>query len=110
MVKNKWGRIINICSSSSYNGGGGPKHCVYSSTKHALLGFSRALDEEYRLKNIRIGTVSPAGVKSKMTSSRKDILQSSLMESKEVTEAIMYLLLSSGKGIVYEMRIWRMLR
>ena len=110
MVKNKWGRIINICSSSSYNGGDTIGHCIYASSKHALLGFSRALDEEYRSKNIRVGTISPAGILSKMTKNRKDIKKSSLIPVSQMTDAVLYLLLSNGKGIVYELRLWRMQR
>ena len=54
MIKKKWGRIINICSSSSYFGGGTPRHCLYTGTKHALLGFSKALDDELREYNIHL--------------------------------------------------------
>jgi 3-oxoacyl-[acyl-carrier protein] reductase len=110
MIENKWGRIINICSSSSYFGGGTPKHCLYTGTKHALLGFSRALDDELRGYNIRVGTVSPAGVKTDMSANRTDLDDSTFMSSDEVAEAVMYLVSAEGKGIIYEMRMWRMER
>jgi len=110
MIKKKWGRIINICSSSAYFGGGTPKHCLYSATKHALLGFSRALDDELREYNIRVGTVSPAGVRTDMVAERFDIDHNTFMNSDEVAEAVMYLVTADGPGIVYEMRIWRMNR
>lgn len=110
LKKARKGKIINICSSSAYNGGGNYGHSIYSSTKHALLGFSRGLDEEVRELNIRIGTVSPAGVTGKMTNNRTDIVKSSLMEPKEVANAVDYLIKADGKGIIYEIRIWRMNR
>ena len=110
MVQNKWGRVINICSSSAYTGGGTPRHCIYSSTKHALLGFSRALDEELREHNIRVGIVSPAGVATDMIKGRKDLNPDSFMSSKDVAEAVMYLVTSDGPGIVYEMYMHRMHR
>ena len=50
--------VINICSSSSYHGGE-EGHTVYSATKHALLGFSRALTKIRKL-NIRVSSISPA--------------------------------------------------
>ena len=106
----KFGSIINICSSSAYSGGGTSGHTVYSSTKHALLGFSRALDEEVRKLNIRVGTISPAGVATDMVKNRTDLDQNSMMSTEEVAEAVIYLLKSQGKGIIYEMRMWRMLR
>ena len=107
MIKKKEGAIINVCSSSSYTGGGAPEHCIYASTTHALLGFSRALDEELRSHNIRIGTVSPAGVATEMMADRVDLDHSTFMSSDEVADAIMYMLDSDGQGIVYEMRMWR---
>ena len=107
MVSNKNGSIINVCSSSAYTGGGGPEHSIYASTKHALLGFSRALDEELRTHNIRVGTVSPAGVATEMMIDRADLDHSTFMSSDEVADAIMYMLESDGQGIVYEMRMWR---
>jgi short-subunit dehydrogenase len=107
MIKKNKGAIINVCSSSSYTGGGAPEHCIYASTKHALLGFSRALDEELRSYNIRIGTVSPAGVATEMMTDRLDLDHSTFMSSDEVADAIMYMLESDGQGIVYEMRMWR---
>ena len=107
MIKNKSGSIINICSSSSYTGGGAPEHAVYASTKHALLGLTRALDEELRQHSIRVGSVSPAGVATDMMKDRADLDHTSFMSSEDVADAVMYLLQSTGPGIVYEMRMWR---
>lgn len=107
MVQKQQGDIINITSSSSYTGGGAPGHCIYAATKHALLGFSRALDEELRSKNIRIGTVSPAGVSTDMMAERTDINHSTLMTADEVADAVIFMLRSKGEGIIYEMRMWR---
>lgn len=108
--KRRSGKIINICSSSSYNGGGTHGHTVYSATKHGLLGFSRALDEEVRKYNIRVGTISPAGVEGRMISNRKDLDKKTMMKPSEVTDAVNYLMHANGKSIVYEIRLWRMLR
>lgn len=110
MVKNRCGIIINMCSSSSYTGGGGPKHSIYASSKHALLGLTRALDEELRHHNIRVGSVSPAGVSTDMMNSRKDLDHSSFMSADDVANSVMVLIESEGPGIIYEMRMWRMNR
>ena len=107
MVKKKNGSIINICSSSSYTGGGAPEHCIYASTKHALLGFSRALDEELRSSGIRVGTISPAGVSTGMLADRADLDHSTFMTTDEVADGVMFMLNGNGQGIVYEMRMWR---
>ena len=44
MIKNGWGRIVNIASSGAYNGL--KNTTVYRSSKHALLGLSRSLHNE----------------------------------------------------------------
>ena len=62
-IKN-WGRIVNIGSSSSYYGFKGGS--VYCATKHAILGFTRALHEELKQYNIRCYCISPSSTKSKM--------------------------------------------
>ena len=46
MKLNRWGRIINIGSTSSYEGF--EKTALYCSSKHALLGFSRSVYNEYK--------------------------------------------------------------
>jgi len=110
MVRNKNGAIINMCSSSAYTGGGAPEHSIYASTKHALLGLTRALDEELRQYNIRVGSVSPAGVSTEMMSGRQDLDHSSFMSPDDVAKSVMFMLEADGPGIVYEMRMWRMNR
>ena len=110
MVDNKEGVIINICSSSSYTGGDAPNHSIYASTKHALLGLTRALDEELREHNVRVGSVSPAGVYTDMMKNRTDLDHSSFMSADDVADAVMYLINSEGQGITYELRMWRLNR
>ncbi len=110
MIKRKWGHIINICSITAYSGGGASGHCLYASTKHALLGFSRALDEEVRKHNIRVSSVSPAGVVSRMMEKRGEINRDSLVNPSDIAEAVMYLIASKGKGVVNEMRVERLYR
>ena len=44
MISKKWGRIVNIASSSAY--AGFKNTSIYCSSKHALLGLSRSLHSE----------------------------------------------------------------
>ncbi len=46
MIKNQWGRIVNIGSSSAY--GGFKNTSIYCASKHAILGLSRALHCELK--------------------------------------------------------------
>lgn len=45
MVKQQYGRIVNIASTSMYTGGGGGPH--YAASKSALLGLMRNLSKTY---------------------------------------------------------------
>ena len=64
MSKKKWGRIVNIGSSSAYSGFGGTS--LYCATKHALLGFSRSVHDELKEFNVRCYYISPSSTQSKM--------------------------------------------
>ena len=64
MKKKKWGKIVNIGSSSSYYGF--KNGSLYCATKHALLGFSKAVHEELKQHNVRSYCISPSSTKSKM--------------------------------------------
>ncbi len=46
MISKKWGRIVNIASSSAY--AGLKNTSIYCSSKHALLGLSRSLHSELK--------------------------------------------------------------
>tara|TARA_B100000315_G_C14521693_1_gene561868 strand:- start:161 stop:889 length:729 start_codon:yes stop_codon:yes gene_type:complete len=64
MTDQRWGRIVNIASSAAYNGI--EKTIIYRATKHALLGFSKAVHKELRDYNVRTFCISPGPIKTKM--------------------------------------------
>ena len=64
MTDQRWGRIVNIASSAAYNGL--EKTIIYRATKHALLGFSKAVHKELRDYNVRTFCISPGPIKTKM--------------------------------------------
>jgi len=64
MVKNNWGRIINIGSTTSYSSISIAP--LYSASKHAILGLSRATCQDLSRYNVRVLFVSPGPVKSEM--------------------------------------------
>ena len=84
MIKNSWGRIINIASSSAY--AGGPKTSVYCTSKHALLGMSRSLHKEFKEHNVRVTCVSPGSIKTEMGREVEKLGQDfdTFMEPREV--------------------------
>ena len=65
MLKNKFGRIVNITSIVGHTGNLGQAN--YSASKSAIIGMSKSLAVEYAKKNITINCVSPGFIYSNMT-------------------------------------------
>ena len=90
MIKNKWGRIVNIASSSAHNGF--KNAAVYCTSKHALLGLSRTLFAELKNQNVRTFCVSPGSMKTRMAKEDEGLLAehdyNTFMDPNEVAEFI----------------------
>ena len=67
MLKNKFGRIVNITSIVGHTGNLGQAN--YSASKSGIIGMSKSLAIEYAKKNITINCVSPGFITSNMTTS-----------------------------------------
>ena len=65
MLKNKYGRVVNITSVVGHTGNLGQAN--YAASKAGIVGMSKSLAIEYAKKNITINCVSPGFIKSKMT-------------------------------------------
>ena len=65
MLKNKYGRIVNITSIVGHTGNLGQSN--YAASKAAIIGMSKSLAIEYAKKNITINCVSPGFIQSTMT-------------------------------------------
>ena len=65
MLKNKYGRIVNITSVVGHTGNIGQAN--YAASKAGINGMSKSLAIEYAKKNITINCVSPGFIQSKMT-------------------------------------------
>ena len=65
MLKNKYGRIVNVTSVVGHTGNLGQSN--YSASKAAIIGMSKSLAIEYAKKNITINCVSPGFIQSNMT-------------------------------------------
>jgi len=86
MKLNRWGRIINIGSSSSYYGF--EKTALYCSSKHGLLGFSRSIYKEYKKYGIYSLIFSPGSFKGKMGKKVRNQNYNAFPEPEEVAKII----------------------
>ena len=65
MLKNKFGRIVNITSVVGHTGNLGQSN--YAASKSGVIGMSKSLALEYAKKNITVNCVSPGFIVSEMT-------------------------------------------
>ena len=65
MLKNKFGRIVNITSVVGHTGNVGQSN--YAASKAGIIGMSKSLAIEYAKKNITVNCVSPGFIVSDMT-------------------------------------------
>ena len=107
MKQKKWGRIINIGSISGVLGEANAT--LYSATKSAFLGFSKALALEVASDNITINTINPGWVETPLADNalneeeHQEIIditpQKRFVEPIEVAKLCEYLISDSAKGI-----------
>ena len=65
MIKQRFGRIINISSVVGFTGN--PGQVNYSSTKSALIGFTKSLAREVGSRGITVNAVAPGFIDTPMT-------------------------------------------
>lgn len=99
MVSRMAGCILNISSVNALRGNAGV--AVYSATKAALDGFTRALARELGPKNIRVNSLAPGYFDSEMVSSLTERQMQKLVRStplrrlgtvEEIAEAALFLI------------------
>jgi 3-oxoacyl-[acyl-carrier protein] reductase len=64
MIKNNYGRIVNIASVSGKDGNANAS--AYSSAKAGVLGLTKSLGKELADKHIAVNAVTPAGAKTRI--------------------------------------------
>jgi len=65
MLKNKFGRVVNITSVVGHTGNVGQSN--YAASKAGIIGMSKSLAIEYAKKNVTVNCVSPGFIVSDMT-------------------------------------------
>jgi 3-oxoacyl-[acyl-carrier protein] reductase len=78
MIKNRYGRIINISSVSGLMGN--PGQVNYSSAKAGLSGFTKSLAKEVGSRSITVNSVAPGFIETDMTAYLDDNAKTKLIE------------------------------
>lgn len=78
MLKKRYGRIINIASTSGE--AGNPGQANYAASKAGVIGFTKSLAKELASRSITVNAVSPGYVESDMTTLLSDELKKKVIE------------------------------
>lgn len=98
--------VINIASVVGFKGYA--NQSVYSSSKHALTGFTKVFAKEVQPFGIRVHLISPGGVATEMVRRmRPDINAEELIQPGEIAELVRFLVTWEGKGTIDQLYIRR---
>ena len=78
MIKNKWGRIVNI--SSVVASTGNPGQSNYVASKGALNGLTKSLALEVATRGVTVNCISPGFINTAMTAKLNDDQRSKIIE------------------------------
>ncbi len=100
MIVRKSGTIVIVSSQAGL--AGFPNEAVYCATKHAQVGFAHALDGELRPHNVKIGLVTPGGVRTTFAfgTGRTEDMEAlpHMLEAEDVADAIVFIAQQSPKS------------
>ncbi len=82
MMKQRYGRIVNISSVSGQAGQAGQTN--YSASKAGLIGFTKALAREVASRQITVNAVAPGFIPTSLTNDLSDELKKSILSATPV--------------------------
>ena len=71
MIKQKYGRIINISSIIALNGNSGQTN--YAASKAGIIGLTKSLSKEIGSRNITVNAIAPGFIQTEMTKELDEI-------------------------------------
>jgi 3-oxoacyl-[acyl-carrier protein] reductase len=77
MMKERWGRIINI--SSIVGETGNPGQANYVASKAGLIGLTKSLAQEIASRNITVNAIAPGFIDTDMTAALSDQLKENML-------------------------------
>jgi 3-oxoacyl-[acyl-carrier protein] reductase len=106
MLRNRWGRIINVSSVVGRTGQAGQVN--YAATKAGLIGMTRALAREVAARGITVNAVAPGYIETPMTAVLDEKHTAAMLTQiplgragtdADIAQAVLYLA-SEGAGYV----------
>ena len=100
------GYLVNICSVVSRKGYA--NQTLYTASKHALLGFTKALAREIPTSELRVHAILPGGTDTEMIRGvRPDIDASELIAPEEIADVVVDLVRMRGNAVIDEVEVRR---
>jgi len=78
MMKQKYGRIVNMTSIAGVVGN--PGQTNYSASKAGIIGFTKAMAKEYGAKNIAVNAVAPGYIPTDLTNSLPENIKEGIVK------------------------------
>ena len=82
MIRQKWGRIINITSVVGLSGQAGQAN--YAASKAGIIGFTKSLAREVASRNITVNAVAPGFIPTALTDALTEEQKSAILSSTPV--------------------------
>jgi NAD(P)-dependent dehydrogenase (short-subunit alcohol dehydrogenase family) len=92
------GRIVNVASAAGLRGL--PERSAYCASKHAVVGFTRALALDLRPHGIAVNAICPGAVDTPLTAySRPEADKSGWLQPTDVAEVALFLASDAARGM-----------
>ncbi len=106
MMKNRYGKIVNICSVVGLTGN--PGQASYAASKAGIIGFTKTMAREVVSRNINVNAVAPGFIETEMTRKlstavrkqlKKQIPQGRFGRPEDVAESVCFLISEAAQYI-----------
>jgi len=106
LKKNRPSHIVNITSVVGVKGYA--NQSLYSASKHAVMGMTKALAREVQADGIRVHAICPGAVDTPMAGeARPDLDRSGLIQPDDIADAVLFLLTMRASAVIDELDIRR---